>query len=230
MATLTSALVLLGQEETFVDKDLLYVSGGLLILLAVVISFIGIRKENFPSPKVMPALLVVTAGLVLLTGFGAYKTATFEQAKRNAENADAAVKAQEQNVANQQSESNAATGQAGDSQTGTGATPGSSSDSAPPPAADQSAIDNGSKVFASAGCASCHTLADAGASGVIGPSLDEAVPSMSAEELNTAIVDPEADITKGYPAGTMPPNFGTTLSATDLKDLEAYLMSVAGQS
>jgi cytochrome c6 len=34
----------------------------------------------------------------------------------------------------------------------------------------------GKAVFASAGCTSCHTLKDAGASGTIGPNLDEAKP------------------------------------------------------
>jgi mono/diheme cytochrome c family protein len=35
----------------------------------------------------------------------------------------------------------------------------------------------GKAVFASAGCVSCHTLADAGASGTVGPNLDQAKPS-----------------------------------------------------
>src|SRR5215207_9046958 len=32
----------------------------------------------------------------------------------------------------------------------------------------------GKTVFASAGCASCHTLSDAGSTGNVGPNLDEA--------------------------------------------------------
>ncbi len=76
MATLTSALVLLGQEETFVDKDLLYVCGGLLVLLALVLSFAGMRIKDFPSRRVLPLILGVTAAVVVLTGFAAYKSAT----------------------------------------------------------------------------------------------------------------------------------------------------------
>ena len=34
----------------------------------------------------------------------------------------------------------------------------------------------GKEVFASAGCGSCHTLSDAGASGTVGPNLDESKP------------------------------------------------------
>lgn len=34
----------------------------------------------------------------------------------------------------------------------------------------------GKDVFASAGCGSCHTLADAGSSGTVGPNLDDSQP------------------------------------------------------
>src|SRR5215468_1997451 len=35
----------------------------------------------------------------------------------------------------------------------------------------------GKAVFTSAGCVGCHTLADAGATGTVGPNLDDAKPS-----------------------------------------------------
>lgn len=41
---------------------------------------------------------------------------------------------------------------------------------------------DGKAVFASAGCGSCHTLAAAGASGTVGPNLDEARPSAATVE------------------------------------------------
>jgi mono/diheme cytochrome c family protein len=37
---------------------------------------------------------------------------------------------------------------------------------------------DGKAIFASAGCATCHTLAAAGASGTVGPNLDETKPSV----------------------------------------------------
>jgi mono/diheme cytochrome c family protein len=37
---------------------------------------------------------------------------------------------------------------------------------------------DGKAIFASAGCATCHTLAAAGATGTVGPNLDEAKPSV----------------------------------------------------
>ena len=36
----------------------------------------------------------------------------------------------------------------------------------------------GKQVFATAGCESCHTLKDAGATGTVGPNLDEAKPPL----------------------------------------------------
>ena len=47
-----------------------------------------------------------------------------------------------------------------------------------PPAATGDAA-AGKAVFASAGCVSCHTLKDAGATGTVGPNLDEAKPPAS---------------------------------------------------
>jgi cytochrome c6 len=37
----------------------------------------------------------------------------------------------------------------------------------------------GKAVFASAGCGSCHTFKDAGATGTVGPNLDAAHPSVA---------------------------------------------------
>src|SRR4029079_16054612 len=37
----------------------------------------------------------------------------------------------------------------------------------------------GKTVFTSAGCVGCHTLADAGATGTVGPNLDDAMPPAS---------------------------------------------------
>ena len=51
-----------------------------------------------------------------------------------------------------------------------------SDDTAAQPAAAAD-VARGKAIFASAGCAGCHTLADAGATGTVGPSLDAAKPS-----------------------------------------------------
>jgi cytochrome c6 len=75
----------------------------------------------------------------------------------------------------------------------------------------------GKEVFLSAGgCGSCHTLADAGATGTVGPNLDAASPSF---ELAVERV------TNG--SGVMPP-FKDTLSEQQIQDVAAYVSSAAG--
>jgi mono/diheme cytochrome c family protein len=74
----------------------------------------------------------------------------------------------------------------------------------------------GAAVFASAGCGGCHTLADAGAAGAVGPNLDEAKPSAS------LVVD---RVTTGK--GGMPP-FSGRLDEQQIADVAAYVSSVAG--
>jgi mono/diheme cytochrome c family protein len=80
------------------------------------------------------------------------------------------------------------------------------------------ALIKGKEVFESAGCVGCHTLADAGATGTVGPNLDEAKPS--ADLVVTRV-------TNGM--GAMPP-FKGQLSEQQIKDVAAYVSSVAGQS
>jgi len=74
----------------------------------------------------------------------------------------------------------------------------------------------GKDAFASAGCGSCHTLADAGASGSVGPILDDSKPSAE------LVVD---RVTNGQ--GLMPP-FADSLSKQQIADVAAYVSSVAG--
>ena len=76
---------------------------------------------------------------------------------------------------------------------------------------------DGKQVFASAGCGSCHTLADAGTSGAVGPNLDQAKPP---KEL---AVD---RVTNGR--GGMPP-FKGQLTAEEIDAVAGYVSSVAGK-
>ncbi len=70
----------------------------------------------------------------------------------------------------------------------------------------------GKQVFASAGCASCHTLADAGATGQVGPNLDDAKPAYD------LVID---RVTNGK--GAMP-SFKDSLSEDDIKNVAAYVV------
>jgi mono/diheme cytochrome c family protein len=75
----------------------------------------------------------------------------------------------------------------------------------------------GRAVFlGSAGCGGCHTLAEAGTSGSIGPDLDAAMPSYS------LVVD---RVTNGR--GIMPA-LASQLSEREIQDVAAYVSSVAG--
>ncbi len=75
----------------------------------------------------------------------------------------------------------------------------------------------GKEVFLGASaCGGCHTLADAGASGAVGPNLDESMPD------NELVLD---RVTNGL--GGMP-SFSSTLTEQQIADVAAYVSSVAG--
>jgi mono/diheme cytochrome c family protein len=87
----------------------------------------------------------------------------------------------------------------------------------------------GKAVFTSSGCAACHTLTAAGATGKIGPDLNSltAEAAKAGEPLEAfvkeSIVSPSAYIAPGYKDGIMPPNFGQSLKPQQLADLVAFL-------
>ena len=74
----------------------------------------------------------------------------------------------------------------------------------------------GKEVFASAGCAACHTLSEANASGTVGPNLDDAKPS---DELVVQRV------TLGQ--GGMP-SFKDQLQPQQIADVAAFVSSATG--
>jgi mono/diheme cytochrome c family protein len=86
----------------------------------------------------------------------------------------------------------------------------------------------GAQVFANNGCGGCHTFAAAEAGGVTGPNLDEALPGESESAVKEMIVDPNAEIAKGYPPNVMPQNYEQTLTPKEVEDLVEYLLENAG--
>jgi mono/diheme cytochrome c family protein len=87
----------------------------------------------------------------------------------------------------------------------------------------------GAQVFANNGCGGCHTLAAASSGGTVGPNLDEVLPGMSAAMVEQSIVDPNAEIAKGFPPDVMPATYKQTLTPKELEDLVQYLLeSTAG--
>ncbi len=90
-------------------------------------------------------------------------------------------------------------------------------DSGATTAASQGDAAAGATVYASAGCAACHTLAAAGSAGTVGPNLDEAKPDY-------ALV--MEFVTNGK--GAMP-SFSGQLSETDIQNVSAYVSQNAGK-
>ena len=82
---------------------------------------------------------------------------------------------------------------------------------APPPQAKGNAA-AGKQVFATAGCESCHTLKDAGATGTVGPNLDDAMPP-------TALVIDRVTSGKG-----VMPAFSGQLTPKQIADVAAYVV------
>ncbi len=76
----------------------------------------------------------------------------------------------------------------------------------------------GKKVFTTAGCAQCHTLKDANATGKVGPDLDQLKPDQA------RVVK---QVTNG---GKIMPPFKATLSAAQIQAVATYVSSVAGKS
>jgi len=78
-------------------------------------------------------------------------------------------------------------------------------------------------------CATCHTLADAGAKGQVGPDLDKVLKGKDAAFIKESILEPDKEIAPGFQAGVMPPNFGDTLSPEQVDALVKYLSEVTNK-
>jgi mono/diheme cytochrome c family protein len=76
----------------------------------------------------------------------------------------------------------------------------------------------GEKVWATAGCASCHTLKAAGSTGTIGPNLDDAKPDFK-------LVTTRVTFGKG-----VMPSFKGQLKDQQIADVAAYVVKSTGGS
>jgi mono/diheme cytochrome c family protein len=74
----------------------------------------------------------------------------------------------------------------------------------------------GAKIFASAGCIGCHTLAAAHATGTVGPNLDQVKP-------NFQLVTGRVTLGKG-----VMPAFKGQLSDQQIADVAAYVVKSTG--
>lgn len=190
------------------NETLFYLLGGVLVVLALVVSFVGLRFDKFPTSR---ALLVggVSAFAVLVIGTAtfAWRNAEDEQEHRETELAE--------DVA-----ANEAAGDVGEAEEEAGSEGGEDTTTTTPTEAD---VEAGAQVFADNGCGGCHTLAAAGSTGTTGPDLDGALKGKSEEFINESIVDPGADVAQGFPPNVMPTNYGDDIPPEDLDALVQYL-------
>jgi mono/diheme cytochrome c family protein len=111
---------------------------------------------------------------------------------------------------------------AGGSATTTTATTNPAPTPTPPPTTTTSGggsdlVAQGKDVFAKFGCASCHTLKDAGATGTVGPNLDEAKPSKDL-------------VVERVTNGKAPmPSFKGQLTGEEIQAVAEYVSTVAGK-
>src|SRR4051795_11019616 len=82
---------------------------------------------------------------------------------------------------------------------------------------------NGKRSTGAAPCGACHTLSAASTNGTTGPDLDQVLKGKDAAFIKQSIVQPDAEIAKGYGKGIMPPNYGSTLSGAEVDALVKFL-------
>jgi cytochrome c6 len=173
---------------TSTGKVALLLVAGTFIAWAFITAIL-VPRRNPDFPRNVAAFITVTAALFAAQIGAVYWVTSTQEVERSA----------------------AAEGGGGEATTPAESTPADTT-----PAANGGDASAGKKVFASAGCVSCHTLADAGATGSVGPNLDDAKPPFDLVVTR---------VTNGM--GVMPP-FKGQLSAQQIKDVAAYVSSVAG--
>ncbi len=106
-----------------------------------------------------------------------------------------------------------------------------STDAATPLPANATAAERGAALFAQESCHSCHSLEPG--RNVVGPSMagvgERAAATVSGQTaeayLHQSIVDPDAHVVAGFPAHVMPGNFERSLTAEQIDDLVAFLLT-----
>jgi mono/diheme cytochrome c family protein len=85
-----------------------------------------------------------------------------------------------------------------------------------PAAADSASLDKGRQIFTDYGCAQCHSLGDAGATGHVGPSLD-GNPNITLDFVKQRVTDGQG----------MMPSFASQLSPDEITAVASYIAKVA---
>jgi mono/diheme cytochrome c family protein len=198
-------------------EDVFYVVGIALAVTAVVVAFVGLRFDKFPGSRGAFALML----LLFIVLVGGATTFAWVNAEDEQEVRDEEIAAGElpspaevmEETASASAESEAADeGQAAPAQA----------------EEDTAAAADGKALFEAQGCAGCHTLKAAGSTGTIGPDLDAELAGADVAFIEESIVDPSAEIVKGYPDGTMPDNFEQTMSPEELDAVVQFIADSVG--
>lgn len=175
-------------------------------------------RPDFPGRKGVGLFVVVTL-LITVAMIGAVVVFASED-----EGAEAAGQTETEltETGPAETETGPAETETGPAETETGETettpPATTAPEEEAPAGDPAA---GKALFASNGCAGCHTFEAAGSTGAVGPNLDESLEGKDAAYVQQSIVEPNAEVAEGYNPGVMP-SF-QQLSEDQLNDLVAFL-------
>jgi mono/diheme cytochrome c family protein len=189
---------------TTTGKIVLVLAAGIFIVFAIVSSFVLPRRNpDYPGNRLGAFIALTLVLFVALIGAMVVFAGESEEeeAGGEAESTQPAGSATETTGTETEPTETATT------ETGGGETEEET------PAGGEGDAAAGEEVFAANGCGSCHTLEEAGASGSIGPNLDESQPSFE------LAVD---RVTNG--AGAMPA-FGDSLSEEQIRDVAAYVVA-----
>ena len=174
---------------TTTGKIVLLLSGGTFIAFSLVVSMLVPRRyPTFPGSGIR--LFIAGCALLFAVQIGAVVWVTGTQEVEEASAAET---------------------------TPAETTPASTTPAETTPLAEPGDAAAGKQVFSSVGCVTCHTLKDAGASGAVGPNLDEAKPPYA------LVID---RVTHGK--GVMP-SFSDKLDETQIQSVAKYVSSVAGK-
>ncbi len=208
------------------DNDtLFYVLGGVLVVVALVVSFAGLRFDKFPGSKgLLVGATLAIAVLVGATMTFAWRNAEDEQAHREAELAHDVAENEETGDTTEADEE-AGSDVSEEAAAGGDTTATTTAETTTTTAAEASTAE-GAQVFTSAGCTGCHTLADAGSTGTTGPDLDAALKTEDEAFIRESIVDPSANVAEGYPPNVMPETYEQQLTPEELDALVSYLAEV----
>jgi mono/diheme cytochrome c family protein len=190
------------------NDTVFYVVGIALVVAALAVSAVGLRFKDFPtSGAVLGGIIAVFLLLVGGTTVFGWKNAEDEQRHREEEGVEPpAVEPSGEVIEETTTPAETTTTTEG----GTGTTTAASTA-------------EGASLFESQGCTGCHTLAAAGSTATTGPVLDDALKGKPKEFIHTSIVDPNANIAKGFPPDVMPQTYEQAMTPEELTALVDYL-------